>query len=60
MPAYRASIYGRQGRLWEIPANFEQDGQKLGKLLNSMRTGRTTIPARYLEELNAMGYNNGE
>ena len=60
MPAFRASIYAQQGRLWEIPQNFEQDGQKLGKLLNSMRTGCTTIPTRYLEELNAMGYNNGE
>ena len=60
MPAFRASTYGKQGRLFEIPCDFEQYGQKLGKLLNHMRTEHTTIPARYLEELNAMGYNNGQ
>ena len=59
MPAFRASSYGQQGRLWEIPFDFKQGEEKLGRLLNGMRTGNTPIPPRFLEELNALGYNDG-
>jgi hypothetical protein len=59
MPAFRASKYGRQGRLWEIPRNAVEDGQNIGALLNKLRSGRKAIPICFVNELEALGYNDG-
>ena len=40
--------------------DFKQGEVKLGQLLNDMRTGASSIPPRFLAELNALGYNDGK
>ena len=59
MPAFRASTFGHKNRLWETNATFVQDGQKIGKVLTCMRTGKTTIPLQFIAELETLGYNGG-
>jgi hypothetical protein len=55
MPAFRECEWGKKNRLWEIPFSTKV----LGVLINNMRCGRSTIPPQYLEELNEIGFMNG-
>ena len=56
MPEFRRCEWGQKGKLWEIP----YETPMLGSLLRNMRTGQTSIPPRFLPELNKMGHRNGE
>ena len=60
MPAFRSYNKDGQNRLWDMPQNTTRNTVKIGTVLNSMRTGHTTVPVEHLDELNEMGYNDGK
>ena len=60
MPAFRAYNIkqNNSNRLWNMPYNTIINTINLCKLLSHMREGSSPIPAKHMEELNDMGYNN--
>jgi hypothetical protein len=60
LPAFKASSYGKQKRLWAIPTNAIVNSIKIGRVIDSTRTGHSSIPEMHLLEMEAMGYNGGK
>jgi hypothetical protein len=60
MRAFRSSLFGQKGRLWEIPQNYIQDGIRVGKVLNHLRSQSVPIPDTCKIELETLGYNSGK
>jgi hypothetical protein len=56
MPLFRGSSYGRQGRLWEMPATYSVSSVKLGSLLTRARLVSTSIPPMFVSEMKLLGF----
>jgi hypothetical protein len=60
MNAFRKSVFGQQKRVWEIPQNFAFELIKIGRVLNHLRSGNIEVPVSCRQELEILGYNNGQ
>jgi hypothetical protein len=56
MPIFRENIYGRRGRLWDIPSRYTEKGMNLGALLCGVWAGTKSIPPTFVAEMKILGF----
>jgi hypothetical protein len=59
LPAFRDSLYGKENRLWQMSIKCVVNGVPLGRIVNHIRVGHTSVPAAHLPELERMGFQDG-
>jgi hypothetical protein len=60
LPAFRTSSYGKMKRLWETEERSEEAGIKTGHLIESIRSGITSIPSSHRIEMEELGFTQGK
>jgi hypothetical protein len=54
IPLFRKCFYA--GHLWKTPRSYEEGGIKLGRILCDVRTGNTTLPPSFENEMRDLGF----
>jgi hypothetical protein len=52
-------LYGKENRLWQMSIKCVVNGVPLGRIVNHIRVGHTSVPAAHLPELERMGFQDG-
>jgi hypothetical protein len=55
LPAFEASLHGKEKRLWETPGKYSVNGINIGQILSDIRCGRT-LPEIHIPLMEAMGF----
>jgi hypothetical protein len=59
IPAFRASLYGKEKRLWSVPKNEVENKISIGVILMHLRAKNTFLPEMYVQVMEELGYNEG-